>query len=304
MNIRWISLLAIFAVLAGSMISFQQIAFADNEDIEIEIKIEEESAKIEVEIDDDKFEFELGTTDLEEILDIIVVRTGLPRDLIEEVMEVEINGFGESESIVTKTETPELKIRAETRGDQAEVKVELEFYSDTTDIDSLIDEIINEFSVSREQADEALKIEEEDDEELEEKFEVEVEIEDGVAEVEVELRFVLVFIDREDILDAIVTNTQLTKEQILAGLELEIEEVTEPIENGDSGEVTLEGIFTEQENSNTENSDLTELERLQQENQQLHQEIERLQQKLYDLQQVIMEQIKVILDTLSSLRLE
>jgi len=286
------------------MIPFQQIAFADNEDIEIEIKIEEESAKIEVEIDDDKFEFELGTTDLEEILRVIEVRTGLPRDLIEEVMEVEINGFDESESIVTKTETPELKIRAETLGGQTEVKVELEFYSGTTDIDSLIDEIINAFSVSREQAVEALKIEEEDDEELEGKFEVEVEIEDGVAEVEVELRFVLDFIDREDILDAIVTNTQLTKEQILAGLELEIEEVTEPIEGDNSGELTLEGIFTEQENSNTENSDLTELERLQQENQQLRQEIERLQQKLDDLQQVIMEQIKVILDTLSSLRLE
>ena len=308
---QWISLLAVFAVLAGGIISPQQIAFADDEDIEIEIEIKDESAQIEVEIDDDEFKFELGTTDLEEIIRIIEVRTGLPRDIIEEVMEVEIKGVNEpkpivanTETPVTDTETPELKIKAETLGDQSEVKVELEFSSGTIDVDSLIAEIIEEFSLTREQADEALKIEEEDDEELKEKFEVEVEIEDGVSEVEVELRFVLDSTDREDILDAIVENTKLTKEQIQDGLELEIEEETETFEGGGSSEATSEGIFSEPETRDVEDSVLAELERLQQENQQLRQEIEKLQQKLDDLRQVIMEQIKVILDTLSSLRLE
>ena len=131
---------------------------------------------------------------------------------------------GEVEPILFNTETPELKIRAETLGDQSEVKVKLKFSTSNTDIDSLIDEIIDEFSLSREQADDALKIEEEDDGELEEKFEVEVEIKDGIADVEVELRFVLDSTDREDILDAIVENTQLTTEQIQGSLDLEIEE--------------------------------------------------------------------------------
>ena len=112
-NTQWISLLAVFAVLAGGIISSQQIAFADDEDIEIEIEIKDESAQIKVEIDDDKFEFELGTTDLEEIIRVIEVRTGLPRDVIEEVMDVEIKGVEEAEPIVADTETPELKIKAE-----------------------------------------------------------------------------------------------------------------------------------------------------------------------------------------------
>lgn len=308
---QWISLLGVIAVLAVGIISPQQIAFADDEDIEIEIEIRDGSAEIEVEIDDDKFEFKLGTTDLEEIIRVIEVRTGIPRDIIEEVMEVEIKGVDEAESIVVNTETlvtdietPELKIRAETLGNQTEVKVKLKFSSGTTDIDSLTDEIIEEFSLTREQADVALTIEEGDDDELKEKFEVEVEIEDGVSDVEVELRFVLDSTDREDILDAIVANTQLTTEQIQNSLELEIEEETETFEGTGSSEVTPEGIFSVPETSDVEDSVLAELERLQQENQQLRQEIEKLQQKLDDFQQVIMEQIKVILDTLASLRFE
>ena len=301
---QWISLLAVFAVLAVGIITPQQIAFADDEDIEIEIEIRDGSAEIEVEIDDDKFEFKLGTTDLEEIIRVIEVRTGIPRDIIEEVMEVEIKGVDEAESIVVNTETPELKIRAETLGDQTEVKVKLKFSSGTTDIDSLTDEIIEEFSLTREQADAALTIEEGDDDVLKEKFEVEVEIEDGISDVEVELRFVLDSTDREDILDAIVANTQLTTEQIQNNLDLEIEEETETFEGSGSSEVTPEGILSELDTSDVEDSVLAELERLQQENQQLRQEIEKLQQKLDDFQQVIMEQIKVILDTLASLRFE
>ena len=146
----------------------------------------------------------------------------------------------EAEPLLFNIETPELKIRAETLGDQSEVKVKLKFSTSNTDIDSLIDEIIDEFSVTREQADDALKIEEEDDEELEEKFEVEVKIEDGIADVEVELRFVLDSTDREDILDAIVENTQLTTEQIQGSLDLEIEEEAEEEEEEIEIEVEVE----------------------------------------------------------------
>ena len=157
-------------------------------------------------------------------IDAVLINGDLLATQIEVEEQEEFEEVGEVEPILFNTETPELKIRAETLGDQSEVKVKLKFSTSNTDVDSLIDEIINAFSLSREQADDALKIEEEDDDELEEKFEVQVEIEDGIADVEVELRFVLDSTDREDILDAIVENTQLTTEQILNILDLEIEE--------------------------------------------------------------------------------
>jgi len=136
-------------------------------------------------------------------------------DYIDECTE---NGDDETE------EKFELTIRAETYGDQSEVKVKLEFQTDNTDMVLIIDEIIENFALTSEEADNALKIEEEDDSELEEKFEVEIEIGNEYSEVEVELRFVLDTIDREMIIDAIVQKTQLTTEQIEGILEVEPED--------------------------------------------------------------------------------
>jgi len=118
----------------------------------------------------------------------------------------------------------ELTVRAETLGDKSEVKVKLEFLTENTDLVLIIDEIIQNFALTSEEADKALKIDEEDDNELEEKFEVEIEIGNEYSEVEVELRFVLDTIDREMIIDAIVQKTQLTTEQIEGFLEGEPED--------------------------------------------------------------------------------
>jgi hypothetical protein len=85
----------------------------------------------------------------------------------------------------------ELSVRAETLGDQSEVKVKLEFVTLTLDQDLIIDEIIEKFALTSEEADELLKIEEDDDNELEEKFEVEIDIGDESSEAEIELRFIL-----------------------------------------------------------------------------------------------------------------
>ncbi len=108
----------------------------------------------------------------------------------------------------------ELTVRAETLGEQSEVKIKLEFLTGNTDQALIIDEIIENFSLTAEEADNALKIEEEDDNDLEEKFEIEIEIGDGSSEVEIELRFILDTIDREMIIASIVEKTQLTVEQI------------------------------------------------------------------------------------------
>jgi len=137
------------------------------------------------------------------------------------------NGTDETE------EEFELTVRAETLGDKSEVKVKLEFLTENTDQGLIIDEIIENFALTYEEADKALKIEEEDDNELEEKFEVEIEIENEYSEVEVELRFVLDTIDREMIIDAIVQKTQLTTEQIKGILE------GEPVDENDEGQTIV-----------------------------------------------------------------
>jgi hypothetical protein len=137
------------------------------------------------------------------------------------------NGTDETE------EEFELTVRAETLGDKSEVKVKLEFLTENIDQGLIIDEIIENFALTYEEADKALKIEEEDDNELEEKFEVEIEIENEYSEVEIELRFVLDTIDREMIIDAIVQKTQLTTEQIKGILE------GEPVDENDEGQTIV-----------------------------------------------------------------
>ncbi len=87
-------------------------------------------------------------------------------------------------------------------------------------------------------------------------------------------------------LDAIVKNSQLTREQINEQLRFDSDD------NNTSSS----------RNKMISNSDSTELEKLRQENQQLRDEIKQLNQKLDDLQQIIMEQMKVIMETLANLK--
>lgn len=148
----------------------------------------------------------------------------------EEVEEGEIEEEDEIEELEIEAGVAELEVKAEIVGEQVEVKVEREFSTTTTDRDAIIDEIIQEFTLDRETADAALEIETVEEEELEEEFKVEVEVEEGIAEVEVKLKFILGTTDREAILDAIVERTQLTREQIGEGLEFENEETEEELE--------------------------------------------------------------------------
>ena len=120
-----------------------------------------------------------------------------------------------------------LKVQAKIIGDQSRVKVKKEFSTLTTDRTSLIDEIIAEFALSRDDAEAALKLETEEDEDLSERFRVKARVDDGVTEVKVELKFVLDTTDRDIILDAIVTMTQLSSDQIEGVLDFEPEEYEE-----------------------------------------------------------------------------
>jgi len=118
----------------------------------------------------------------------------------------------------------EYKVRAKTLGNQSEVKLELEFATETTSHEAIVKEIIANFILDEGKALELLKIQQDDDGELEEKFEVEIESKDGYSEVEVELRFILDSTDQTVILDAIVARSQLDSGLIKIGLENEIGE--------------------------------------------------------------------------------
>ena len=176
------------------------------------------------------------------------------------------------------------EVKAETLGFQTEIKIEIEFVSNTTDANQLIDEIIEKFSLTKEEADNELRMERSDDKRLENKLEVEIEKRGNTAKVEVELETVVDSTSRGDILNAIVKNSQLTKEQISQQLRFDSDD------------------SASSRNEIRESSDSSELDRLRQENQQLREEIDGLYQKLDDMQLIIMEQMKVIMDTLAELK--
>ncbi len=131
------------------------------------------------------------------------------------------------EKLEIKAGLGEIKVRAEILNGKAEVKLKLKFSTNITDRSDIIQEIIDRFALDREFADAALKIEEEDDEELEEKFKVKVKVKDGVTEVKVELKFILNATDRESILDAVVTRSVITSDQIESVIKFKVKEKEE-----------------------------------------------------------------------------
>ena len=111
---------------------------------------------------------------------------------------------------------------------RTEVKISRKYSTSIIDRNAIINEIIEKFALDNEMADAALKIEEENEgEKLEEKFKVKVKVKDGVTDVKVELKFILNATDRESILDAVVTRSVLTTDQIASAMEFKVKEKEE-----------------------------------------------------------------------------
>ena len=106
------------------------------------------------------------------------------------------------------------EVRSETLGFQTEIKIEIEFVSNTADTNQLIDEIIDKFSLTREEADDELRTERSDDQRLGKALEVKIEKRGNTSKVEVDLETVIDSTSRGEILDAIVKSSHLTREQI------------------------------------------------------------------------------------------
>jgi len=311
MNKNYLSLLVIMGVLITGTIPSQQLVFADSDELEVEIEIENGLSKIKVEFDDDEYEFQLATSDIDEILEVTSLRTGISVDLLEEAMKLEVKEeFDDSDnaedetddSSDIKSDTLEKKLRASTLDDSSEVKIELEFVTDTIDSELLIDEILENFVVTQEEAENALKIQTEDDDELEDKFTVEIKTKDGMSEVEVELRFVLDSTDRDEIIASIIKQSQLDRDLLVDVIETgESDDSFDGLtDDSDSfiDDSDFDGLLDDFENKELreENEDLRE------ENQQLRDEINDLREQLANLNTVLMEQIRVIIDTLSALK--
>ena len=120
----------------------------------------------------------------------------------------------------------EIEIKAETFNGTSGVKIEIEFGTNATEQEQIVNEVLDRLSglnvsslIEIEESDEAI--------EDEEKLEVEAEV-DGVTEVEFELRFVIDSDNREEIVSAIITKLNaLTAEDINSVFVLEVEDDNE-----------------------------------------------------------------------------
>lgn len=292
------------------MFSFP-IAFADSDEREVEIEIEDGVSKIEVEWDGDEYEFKLATSDIDEILEVTSLRTGIPVDSLRDVMKLEVKNQDDhdderdeedddrdehDDSHDSDVDALEKKLRASILGDSSEVKIELEFLTDTADTDLLVDEILDNFIVTQEEAENLLKIQSEDDE-LDEKFKVEIDSRGDISEVEVELYYVLDSTDRDEIIASIITQSQLDRDLVLDAIDSQSDS-DDSDSSEDSSDVTIDQFIDDSElvDLRAENREL------QEENQMLREDISELREELANLNQVLMEQIRVIMDTLAALK--
>jgi hypothetical protein len=62
----------------------------DDDELEVKIKIEDGEAEVKVEFYEDEYEFELDTSNVDEILEITSLRTGISVELLEEAMELKV----------------------------------------------------------------------------------------------------------------------------------------------------------------------------------------------------------------------
>ena len=113
-------------------------------------------------------------------------------------------------------------LSANTIGEQTQIEIKTIFSMGTTDKNEMIDKIINNFSLTREDAETILQSETVETE-FKEKFETLINSKQCVSQITTDLVFIIDTNDKEKILDEIVTHSQLTNRQIKQVLEFEID---------------------------------------------------------------------------------
>ncbi len=113
-----------------------------------------------------------------------------------------------------------IEISAEIVGTQSKVKIERAFYINSINLSDISTEIISKFALDKDTASNLLEMEIEDDEEDQErineesKLEIEVNSNSKFSRVIIEKKYILNSTDREEILNSIVTESQLTADEI------------------------------------------------------------------------------------------
>ncbi|MEX0657377.1 MAG: CFI-box-CTERM domain-containing protein [Nitrosopumilaceae archaeon] len=115
-------------------------------------------------------------------------------------------------------------LSANTVGEQTQIEIKTIFSMSTTAKNEMVDEIINNFSLTREDAETILQSETVETE-FKEKFEIMINSKQCVSQITTDLVFIIDANDKEKILDEIVTHSQLTNRQIKQALEFEIDEI-------------------------------------------------------------------------------
>jgi len=115
-------------------------------------------------------------------------------------------------------------LSANTVGEQTQIEIKTIFSMSTTDKNEMIDEIINGFSLTRENAETILQSETVKTE-FKEKFETLINSKQCISQITTYLVFIIDTNDKEKILNEIVTRSQLTNKQIKKVLEFEIDEI-------------------------------------------------------------------------------
>ncbi|MBR9680200.1 MAG: hypothetical protein GOU98_00015 [Candidatus Altiarchaeota archaeon] len=129
-----------------------------------------------------------------------------------------------------------IEVRGKVYGNKTYVKLELEYDTNKTVLNEVLDEFLQKLYLDTNKADALLEMES-GDEIIEDLFRVKVEIEDDGSEIEARLRFVVDATERNQVVDAIVSKTNMELSDI--GDALEVKQDTED-EEDDEIEIEVE----------------------------------------------------------------
>lgn len=137
----------------------------------------------------------------------------------DQINEIEIELRDKAERSVGAGFVDGVKVRAETEGTISIVKLETKFETTTTDKTALVNEILDKFSLTKEQAESGLRIETGDIGNDNDRLEIKVKNKDAKMEVEVKLRFLISSTDRATLVSEIEKRTKLDKTAVQTAVE-------------------------------------------------------------------------------------
>lgn len=122
------------------------------------------------------------------------------------------------------SEKEKTEITAEIQGAQSKVKIDKRIYTNLTNQDDIVAEVISKFAMTKDAVNSLLKLETggEDQSTIHEEsnLKVEVNLNSGFSAIAIEKTFVLNTTNRDEILNSIVTESQLTADEVKSAIEM------------------------------------------------------------------------------------